>query len=95
MDRIAKLGGGYVAVVNGNVAAEVPLPVAGLVSDKPVKTVYDELVVLNDAVEKMGCTVPEPFSIMSFLALTPIPAIRLTDKGLFDSSGFEFVSLFV
>ena len=92
--RATELGGGLVVVKNGEVLAELPLPVAGLVSDQPLETVVEKFSELTRAVESIGCTLPDPFAAMSFLSLVPIPQIRLTDKGLVDATKFEFIDLF-
>ncbi len=93
--RAVELGGGLVVVENGEVLAELPLPVAGLVSDQPLEVVLEKFSALTSAAESIGCTLPDPFAAMSFLALVPIPEIRLTDRGLVDATKFEFVDLFV
>ncbi|RLF06923.1 MAG: adenine deaminase [Thermoprotei archaeon] len=92
--RATELGGGLVVVKNGEVLAELPLPVAGLVSDQTLETVVEKFSELTRAVESIGCTLPDPFAAMSFLSLVPIPQIRLTDRGLVDATKFEFIDLF-
>ena len=92
--REATTSGGLVVVKDGEVLAELPLPVAGLVSDQPLETVVEKFSELTRAVESIGCTLPDPFAAMSFLSLVPIPQIRLTDKGLVDATKFEFIDLF-
>ena len=92
--RLAKTGGGYVAVARGRVAAELRLPVAGLMSDDPVESVVGDLRRLLDKARVWGSRVPNPFITLSFLALPVIPQLKLTDRGLVDVSRFKFVSLF-
>jgi len=90
----ARMGGGMAAVDNGQVLARLPLPIAGLMSDRPIGEVRDNLESLDRAAHEMGCTLENPFATLSFMALTPIPELKLTDQGLFDSLNFKFVSLF-
>jgi len=76
--------GGLVVVAGGEVLASLPLPVAGLLSRKPLEEVVTKLEELDHAVRQLGCVVPSPFSTLSFLALPVIPDLRLTDMGLVD-----------
>jgi adenine deaminase len=90
--RVEEIGGGQVAVLDGRVLAEVPLPLAGLMSDQPAATVAEQLRVLGVAAEdELGVTVEEPFMQLSFIALSVIPELRLTDGGLFDVDAFAYV----
>jgi adenine deaminase len=91
---IVDSGGGQVAVVDGEVRAACPLPIAGLLSDRPLEEVRDQVEALTRAAHGMGCTLPDPFMTISFLALPVIPSLKLTDKGLVDVNKFEFVPLF-
>ncbi len=90
--RLAELGGGQVAVLEGRVLAEVPLPLAGLMSDLPAREVADQIAALNEAAaSRLGTTVEEPFMQLSFFALSVIPELRLTDGGLVDVGRFAYV----
>ncbi|HWF35677.1 MAG TPA: adenine deaminase [Solirubrobacteraceae bacterium] len=90
--RLAELGGGQVAVLEGRVIAEVPLPLAGLMSDRSAEEVSEQLRVLGAAAaERLGTTVEEPFMQLSFIALSVIPELRLTDGGLVDVERFAYV----
>jgi adenine deaminase len=91
----AAMGGGMAVIDNGNVRASLALPIAGLMSDKPIEAVRDALFSLDEAARQLGCALENPFATLSFMALTPIPELKLTDQGLFDSVNFRFVSLFV
>jgi adenine deaminase len=91
---IVEMGGGQVAVVDGETRAACPLPIAGLMSDRPLEEVRDQVEALAEAAHGLGCTLPDPFMTMSFLALPVIPALKLTDKGLVDVNAFGFVPLF-
>ncbi len=91
---IESMGGGMVAVSGGEVRARLPLPIAGLMSDRPISEVAAALDEINQAARRMGCTLDAPFDTLSFMALTPIPELKITDQGLFDSVNFQFTSLF-
>ncbi len=90
--RLAEIGGGQVAVLDGAVLAEVPLPLAGLMSDGTAAEVAGQIETLNRAAaERLGATVAEPFMQLSFIALSVIPQLRLTDGGLVDVDRFAYV----
>jgi adenine deaminase len=90
--RLAEIGGGQVAVDDqGAVLAELPLPIGGLMSDRPAREVADGLHRLVEAARSLGTTINAPFMHMSFLGLSVIPELRLTDKGLVDVGKFELV----
>jgi adenine deaminase len=91
---IAEMGGGQVAVAGGEVHAACPLPIAGLMSDRPLAEVRDQVQDLTGAAHGLGCTLPDPLMTMSFLALEVIPNLKLTDKGLVDVNKFDLVPLF-
>jgi adenine deaminase len=93
--RLVDLGGGNVVVDDGRVVAECPLPVAGLLSDAPLADVIDQSRACNEAAAGLGWTGTTPFLTMSFLALTVIPSLKLTDRGLVDVDRFELVPLSV
>ncbi len=93
--QLNDIEGGYVVVANGEVLAEIALPIAGLVSRKELHNVKDMLDEVHKAAQLLGCRLDEPFSIMSFLPLTPVPELRLTDKGLFDVKNFKMTEIFV
>jgi adenine deaminase len=91
--RLAELGGGIVVVGEGRVQAELPLPVAGLLSDLPLSEVVDATRACVEAARELGCEVPSPFQSLAFLALSVIPSLKITDRGLVDVDRFELVSL--
>jgi len=86
--------GGQVAVANGKVKAALPLPIAGLVSDRPLKEVMKRIDDLNAAARALGCRLDSPFMTLSFLSLSPIPALKLTDQGLVDAINMRKTGLF-
>jgi adenine deaminase len=91
--RLANVGGGIVAVDASEIVAELPLPVAGLLSDAPLEEVVARSRALVDAARELGCTVEAPFQVLAFLALSVIPSLKLTDRGLVDVDRFELVAL--
>lgn len=84
VNRLIDLQGGFVAVEHGRVVAELALPVAGLVSDRPAIEVAATLRHLRAAVAALGCTLDEPFVQMAFLPLSVVPHLKITDHGLVD-----------
>jgi adenine deaminase len=95
VQELEKLQGGQVAIANGKVLAALALPVAGLVSDRPLKEVMQRIAALNTAAQQMGCDLSAPFMTLSFLSLSPIPALKLTDQGLIDATKLRKTTLFV
>jgi adenine deaminase len=91
--RLAELGGGQVVVEDRGVRAELPLPIAGLVSDAPLATVLEQSRACVEAARRLGCELTAPFQLMSFLALSVIPSLKITDRGLVDVDRFELVPL--
>lgn len=91
--RLAELGGGMVAVHDRGVRAELALTVAGLMSDAPADSVVARSRALADAARALGCTLDAPFHSLGFLALSVIPALKITDHGLIDVGRFCVVSL--
>ena len=89
--RLVELGGGIVVVSGGEVRAELPLPVAGLLADLPLTDVVDASRACADAARALGCTLPSPFQSLAFLALSVIPSLKITDHGLVDVHRFELV----
>jgi len=90
---IAEMRGGFVVIAEGKVLAQLPLPIAGLMSNRPIHDVVGGLSALQEASRSMGCQLENPFIALSFLALPVIPELKLTDRGLFDVLSFSFVGL--
>jgi len=89
--RVAEMGGGQVVVVGGKVVAEVALPIAGLMSPKPLLEVAGEIDRVVEAARELGITLDAPFMALSFLGLSVIPDLRITDHGLIDVNEFAVV----
>lgn len=92
--ELVKSQGGKVVVNNGEVISKLPLPIAGLMSDKEFDFVLTKCDELNRAAHSIGCTLEDPFMTMGFLSLPVIPELKITDKGIFDTNKFDFVDIF-
>jgi adenine deaminase len=88
---VAGMRGGLAAVADGKVIASLPLPVAGLLSDRPLETVVAAGEAVEAAARELGAAVPAPFGLLSFMALPVIPELRLTDRGLVDVTQFKLI----
>jgi adenine deaminase len=93
VQRLAELGGGLVVIADMGVQAELPLPVAGLLSVEPYEEAVAESEACVAAVQELGCTFPSPFQMMAFLALSVIPKLKITDRGPIDVDEFQLVPL--
>ncbi len=91
--RAQELGGGLVVARDGEVRGELPLPVAGLLSEEPVEAVAGRLEELQALLGEQGVAIEAPFMTLSFLALSVIPALKITDRGLVDVEAFRLVPL--
>jgi len=95
VDRLREINGGLVVVSRGEVKGELPLPIAGLMSDKEVGFVAEKMEHLNSSASDLGCHLKNPFMALSFLALPVIPKLKITDYGLVDVEKMELTELFV
>jgi adenine deaminase len=93
VERLGELGGGIVVVDDGDVKAELPLPVAGLLADAPLDEVIAKSLACNDAARELGWSGATPFLTLSFLGLSVIPSLKITDRGLVDVDSFQIVPL--
>ncbi len=92
--RLAEIGGGQIAVLDGRVLAEVALPIGGLMSPLPAREIADLVATVNTAAARdLGVTAAAPFMNLSFLGLSVIPQLRITDKGLVDVDAFELIDV--
>ena len=91
--RAQELGGGLVVARDGVVRGELALPIAGLLSDRPLEEVAEGLEGLQDLLAEQGVEIDAPFMTLSFLALSVIPSLKITDRGLVDVDAFELVAL--
>jgi adenine deaminase len=90
---LEEMGGGFACVVDGAVHAKVPLPYGGLVSPLPAHELVQQLHALDAAAAGLGCKLQHPCMTLSFLSLSVIPSLKLTDKGLIDVETFKLVPL--
>jgi adenine deaminase len=91
--RLSETGGGVVVIEGGIVRAELKLPVAGLLSDASLEDVIQSSRACVEAARALGCELASPFQSMAFLALSVIPSLKITDRGLVDVDRFELVPL--
>ncbi len=89
--ELERVGGGQVVVSNGKLISILPLPVGGLMSDRPAEEVVSLEDELDQAYRSLGVTREDPFMELSFLALSVIPKLKLTPKGLVDVNRQEIV----
>jgi len=94
IEVIQSMGGGLAVVSDGKALASLPLPIAGLMAEVSVAEVNKRLENLLRAARSLGCTIPDPFMVLSFLSLPVIPELKITDKGLVDVNKFKIVPLF-
>jgi adenine deaminase len=91
-----KLRGGLCAVKDGKVLADMPLPIAGLMSDAPAAEAGKQLTALQRATtQELGSTLRKPFMALSFMSLSVIGSLKVTDLGLIDVDQFKPIELFV
>jgi len=95
VDALVRIGGGQVVVEGEDVTSSLSLPIAGLMSDRPLDEVAGRARELTAAVRRLGSELDAPFAALSFLALPVIPHLKLTDLGLVDVDRFELVPLLV
>ena len=91
-NTLIRQGGGLVAVRDGEILGNVALPIAGLMSDRPLQEMSKAVEKLEEAWKEMGCTLPSPFMTMSIIPLACLPELRLTDRGIVDCRTFTMVS---
>ena len=92
--RLMSLRGGLVVASDGKVLADLPLPIGGLMSDLPVSEVVSRLRGVEKAARDLGCVMNHPFMTLSFMCLSVLPELKLTDRGLVDATTNRIVGLF-
>jgi len=95
VEELRRVGGGMVAVADGEVLALVELPIAGLMSERPVPEVAEQAHRLAQAYRELGSSLELPYMLFSFLSLSVIPSLRLTNHGLVDAVEFRLVPIVV
>lgn len=91
VNHLGRIEGGFAVVADGKVLADLPLPVAGLMSLQPFEEVHQRLIALRAAARSLGVTLEEPFLQLAFLALPVIPHLKITDMGMVDVDRFEIL----
>jgi adenine deaminase len=89
--ELERIGGGAVIVEDGEIAASIALPIAGLISDAHPNDLLKAQTEFEAIARVLGCTLPHPIMTLAFLGLTVIPSLKLTDRGLFDVESFTLV----
>ncbi len=92
--QIVRMQGGIAVVKDGEVLASLPLPIAGLMSDRTIEDVVEGIKELREAAVKLETDLDEPFMAMAFLSLPVIPKLKITDRGLVDVEKFRVIDLF-
>ncbi len=95
LNRVIELKGGLVVALDGHVIEELPLPIAGLMSNKKVEFVAEKIRDVKKAAKNLGATLEDPFMTLAFVQLEVIPTLRLTDQGIVDVGAHKIVNLFV
>jgi len=93
--RLQDIGGGLVVADEDAILGELPLPIAGLLSDRPLAEVLAASREISAAAQSLGVTFPQPIQMLAFLSLSVIPSLKITDHGLVDVDRFELVPLAV
>jgi adenine deaminase len=91
VERLAQLGGGLVVAEGGQILGELPLEIAGLMSVRSAPEVAAAISRLEEILAGLGVSLATPFMYLSFLALSVIPELRITDRGLVDVRSFQLV----
>jgi adenine deaminase len=93
--QVIDMQGGLAVAADNRVLAHLALPIAGLMSPAPIRTIQTRLDNVMTAARALGTPLEDPFMTLSFLALPVIPELKITDRGLVDVNRFEHVDLFV
>lgn len=94
-NALIRFGGGFAVAAGGKIISALPLPIAGLMSERSAVEVERGYARLEKVAKNIGCKISDPFIQLSFLGLSVIPALKLTDRGLLNTGTFKFVPLFV
>ncbi|RDI47998.1 adenine deaminase [Falsibacillus pallidus] len=92
-NSIAEIRGGMIVVEDGKIIGKIPMPIAGLMSDKPLEQVVEEARGLEEAWKQLGCSLHAPFMTFSLIALPVIPEIRITNRGLANVNEFSLIDI--
>jgi len=92
---VEEMKGGLAIACDRRIVTRLPLPIGGLMSDRPLAETAGLWEDIRYQAQQLGCRLSEPFMHLSFLALPVIPALKLTDRGLVDAVAFRMVPLFL
>ncbi len=95
LNRMAELGGGFVVADGGRIVAELPLEVGGAVSEAPIEELAAKLGAVQDAIRRLGCSLPNPIVAGSTLTFSAVPSLRIRERGLVQVRTGQSVGLFV
>ena len=93
--QLVRIRGGLAVAAEGKILADCPLPIAGLMSDQPSAELRRQLCEVREAARKIGCKIRRPFMALSFLSLSVIGSLRVTDQGLIDVDSFKRLDVLV
>lgn len=93
-EKLKEIGGGIIVVEDGKVLSSIKLEIGGLITDRPINSIMNDLEELHNSIKKVAPTINfNPFLTLSFLSLPVIPDIKITDKGIFDVKKFDFIDI--
>lgn len=92
-NRLIEAGGGLCNVADGEVRSEVLLPIAGILSDKSIADISDEITAFSKSLAESGVTHDDPMMVLTIMALAVSPEIKITDLGLVDVLNKKFIDL--
>ena len=91
-EKLKEIGGGIIVVEDGKVLSSIKLEIGGLITDRPINSIMNDLEELHNSIKKIAPTINfNPFLTLSFLSLPVIPDIKITDRGIFDVKKFNFI----
>ena len=94
INYLIQIGGGMVVIKENRLLSDLPLPIGGLLSNKRAKRIAHRMIHLDNVCRQLGTSLPHPFISLSFLALSVIPELKITDRGLVDVKSERVVTLF-
>ena len=95
-EKLKEIGGGIIVVEDGKVLSSIKLEIGGLITDRPINSIMNDLEELHNSIKKVAPTINfNPFLTLSFLSLPVIPDIKITDKGIFDVKKFDFIDIII
>ncbi len=93
INRVIDMHGGIVVIRSGKILSELPLPIAGLMSELPMEEAAKRIEELKEAAYSINCVIEDPFMVLSFVQLAVIPQLRITNLGLVNTEKHQFVDL--